>query len=105
MNRDLAVIDPNVTEGEVIAHSAVLDGYEMSSMNFARQEHNRLENLIRTIVIPMIGGYRTELGEALDRHLEQTITFSANFCWKHRHVGAAFGEVGKRPSRGEGGAQ
>jgi hypothetical protein len=50
-----------------------------------------------SIVIPMIGSYQTELGEALDRHFEQVITFSGNFCWKHRHLGASYGEVGSWP--------
>jgi hypothetical protein len=97
MSRDIAVIDPELIEGEIVAETVVLDGDDMCSMNFARLEHQRLDRLIRTIVIPMIGGYQTELGEALDRHLEQVTTFSRNFCWKHRHVGSAWGEVGKRP--------
>lgn len=85
-----------VADGELL-EPAILDAYEMCSMNFARLEHQRLNRLIRSIVIPMIGGYQTELGEALDRHLEQVIRYSGNFCWKHRHLGASYGEVGRRP--------
>lgn len=80
--------------GELL-QDVTLDAKAMASMNFARLEHQRLERLIRTIVIPMIpGGYSSELGEALDRHLEQVRTFSRNFCWPHRHLGIAHGVIG-----------
>jgi len=84
----LTVIDEAI-EGEIL-RDAVLDPQQMCSMNFARLEHQRLEHLVRKIIIPMVGGYQTELGEMLDRHLEQVRTSSGNFCWKHRHVGASY---------------
>jgi hypothetical protein len=81
-----------VADAELL-DDAVLDPYEMCSMNFARLEHDRLEQIVRQIIIPMVGGYESELGEALDRHCEQVRRFSGNFCWKHRHLGASAGEV------------
>lgn len=82
--------------GEVLT-DAVLDGDAMCSMNFARLEHRRLSEILLQVVIPAMGGYSNELACDIARHLEQIQTFSGNYCWKHRHVGAAFGEVGKRP--------
>jgi len=90
-----------VIEGEVL-RPAVLDAAAMCQMNFARIEHKRLERLLRTIVIPMVGGYETELGQDLARHLEQVRTFSGNFCFVHRHIGASYGVVGQRPGIDKG---
>jgi hypothetical protein len=40
---------------------------------------------------------REEEGVASDiaRHIEQIRIFSGNFCWRHRHLGASYGVVGK----------
>lgn len=87
-------LQPFVLQAEVL-QPAVLTPEQMCSMNFARLEHDRLEQIVRQIIIPMVGGYESELGEALDRHCEQVRRFSGNFCWKHRHLGASAGEVEK----------
>jgi hypothetical protein len=87
-------LQPYTIEGEVL-QAAVLSAQEMAYMNFARIEHDRLEQIVRRIIIPMVGGYGTDLGEALDRHCEQVRRFSGNFCWKHRHLGESHGVVGK----------
>lgn len=71
MSRDLQVMELDVVNGEIVPEAAVLDAQAMCSMNFARLEHQRLNRLIQT--------------------------FSGNYCLKHRHIGAASGEVGKRP--------
>jgi len=97
MSRDIAVIDPEVVEGEIIAEAAVLDGRAMCSMNFARLEHKKLEKILLSQIIPAMGGYDNELACDIARHLEQIATFSGNYCWRHRHIGSAWGEVGKRP--------
>ena len=89
-------LQPFALQAEIL-QPAVLTPEQMCSMNFARLEHDRLEQIVRQIIIPMVGGYESELGEALDRHCEQIRIFSGNFCWKHRHLGASAGEVGKRP--------
>lgn len=97
MSRDLVVIGPHAVEGEVMGDAAVLDARDMCSMNFAREEHEKLSKILLTFVIPAMGGYDNELACDIARHLEQIQTFSGNYCWRHRHVGSAWGEVGKRP--------
>ncbi|AZD52176.1 hypothetical protein C4K19_0358 [Pseudomonas chlororaphis subsp. aurantiaca] len=91
-------------EGEVL-REAVLDANEMCSMNFAREECAELEKILLTFVIPAMGGYNNELACDIARHLEQIRTFSGNFCWRHRHLGASYGVVGKRCGIDNGGAQ
>ena len=80
-----------ILEGEVLSE-AVLDARAMCSMNFARDEFHKLYALL----YPMCSDH--EEGPLCDiaRHLEQVIAFSGNFCWKHRHLGASYGVVGKR---------
>ncbi len=97
MSRDIAVIDQEVVEGEVMAEAAVLDGRAMCSMNFARLEHARLSKILLNFVIPAMGGFENEMACDIARHLEHIQTFSGNYCWRHRHIGSAWGEVGKRP--------
>lgn len=91
-------------EGEVMPE-AILDANDMCSMNFAREEHKKLEKILLTFVIPAMGGYDNELACDIARHVEQIRTFSGNFCWRHRHLGASFGVVGKRIGVDDGGAQ
>lgn len=81
-------------EGQLL-QPAVLNAQAMAYMNFAREEHRRLENLVRRLIIPALGGYSNDLAKELDLHLEQTRTFSGNFCWSHRHLGASHGVVGQ----------
>ena len=97
MSRDLMVTEGDVIEGEIVAEAAALDAHDMCLMNFAREEHKELSKILLTFVIPAMGGYQNELACDIARHLEQIVIFSGNYCWKHRHLGAAFGEVGKRP--------
>lgn len=87
--------DKEVT-GDVI-RDAVLDGHAMCSMNFARLEHRKLADILLGQIIPAMGGYSNPLACDIARHLEQIQIFSGNYCWKHRHLGASHGEVGKRP--------
>ena len=81
-------------EGQLL-QPATLDAQAMAYMNFAREEHRKLERLVRQLIIPALGGYQNDLAKELDRHLEQTRTFSGNFCWSHRHLGASHGVVGQ----------
>ncbi|EJN29857.1 hypothetical protein PMI35_02311 [Pseudomonas sp. GM78] len=80
----------------VILSDATLDAHDMASMNFAREEHGKLEKILLTFVIPAMGGYNNELACDIARHIEQIRTFSGNFCWRHRHLGASFGVIGNR---------
>lgn len=76
-------------EGEILS-DAVLDAREMAYMNFARAEFSALENLILGEIIPAFpaeGGDEHPLVVDLRRHIEQVITFSGNFCWRHRYLG------------------
>lgn len=82
-------------EGEVLSE-AVLDALEMSQMNYARAEHRKLEEILLTFVIPAMGGYENQMARDIARHLEQIQSFSGNYCWRHRHLGASHGVVGKR---------
>jgi hypothetical protein len=91
-------------EGEVL-REATLNAREMSSMNFAREECRKLEKILLAFVIPAMGGYDNELACDIARHLEQITIFSGNFCWRHRHLGASHGVVGKRDGMDDGGAQ
>lgn len=88
-----------VLEGEVLSE-AVLDAHEMCYMNFAREEHQKLEKNLLTFVIPAMGGYDNELACDIARHLEQIQSFSGNYCWRHRHLGASHGVVGQSAANG-----
>lgn len=81
-------------EGQLLP-PATLDAQAMAYMNFAREEHRKLEVLIRGAVIPALGGYQSDLAKDLERHLMQSRSFSGNFCWRHRHLGASHGVVGQ----------
>lgn len=78
-------------EGEVLSE-AVLDARAMCSMNFARDEFNKLYELL----YPMCSSHTEGPMCDIARHLEQVRIFSRNFCRAHRHLGASFGVVGKR---------
>lgn len=95
MSTSLTIIDPNEVEGEIL-REAVIDARDMCSLNFAREEHKKLEKILLTQIIPGLGGYESPLACDIARHLEQIRTFSGNFCWRHRHLGASFGDVGER---------
>ncbi|MDF0729208.1 hypothetical protein P0Y43_00490 [Pseudomonas entomophila] len=86
-------------DGEVLSE-AVLDAREMCYMNFAREEHQKLERILLTLVIPAMGGYENELACDIARHLEQIQSFSGNYCWRHRHLGASHGVVGRPTANG-----
>jgi hypothetical protein len=95
MNTAISVISP--IEGEVL-RDALLDADDMCSMNFARDEFNNLAAILLGQIVPALGGYHnSQLACEISRHVEQVRIFSGNFCWRHRHLGASFGVVGKRP--------
>lgn len=77
---------PIAIEGEVLS-DAVLDAHAMASMNFAREECDKLAEILLCAVVPAMGGYSNELACDIARHVEQIRIFSGNFCWKHRHLG------------------
>ena len=78
-------------QGEALSE-AVLDARAMCSMNFARDEFNRLYELL----YPMCSSHTEGPMCDIARHLEQVRIFSRNFCWAHRHLGASYGVVGER---------
>lgn len=61
------------------------------------------------ILIPLLDPLlcRENSGVASDiaRHIEQIRSFSGNFCWRHRHVGAAYGTVDGSDNLEQGGDQ
>ncbi|HEN8712602.1 TPA: hypothetical protein U8203_003048 [Pseudomonas putida] len=81
-----------ILEGEVLSE-AVLDARAMCSMNFARDEFNKLYDLL----YPVCESHEEGPMRDIARHLEQVRVFSRNFCWVHRHLGASYGVVGERP--------
>lgn len=88
MRNEIRPLEDIAVTGELV-QDATLNALRMAQMNFAREEHDRLERLILQQVVPAIGGHAAPLSEDLCRHLEQVRTFSGNFCWQHRAVGAA----------------
>ena len=88
-----------ILEGEVLPE-AVLDALEMSQMNYAREDHRKLEEILLTFVIPAMGGYENKMASDIARHLEQIQSFSGNYCWRHRHLGASHGVVGQPAADG-----
>lgn len=90
-------------EGEVLAE-AVLSAYEMCSMNFAREEFDKLVRILVPLIDPLMCREENTIACDIARHIEQVRIFSGNFCWRHRHLGASYGVVGKRAGV-DGGAQ
>jgi len=85
MSRSVQITPIN---GEIL-RDASLSPQEMAYMNFAREEHNRLEKILLRFVVPALGGYSNAVASDIARHLEQIRTFSGNYCWKYRHSGSA----------------
>lgn len=77
-----------VLEGQILS-AATLDAKDVAYLNFAREEHRKLEAILLCQIIPALGGYENELACDIARHLEQIRTFSSNFCWKHRYLGSS----------------
>ena len=78
-----------VLEGQILS-AATLDAMDVAYLNFAREEHRKLEAILLCQIIPALGGYDNELACDIARHLEQIRSFSGNFCWKHRHLGSSY---------------
>ncbi|MFB8830060.1 hypothetical protein ACE0DR_13775 [Azotobacter sp. CWF10] len=77
-----------IIEGELVK-DAVLTDREMSYQNFARSEFDKLERLVRQFIVPVLGSDRHPVAEDIYRHFEQIRTFSGNFCWRYRYIGAS----------------
>ncbi len=75
-------------DGELVP-AAIIPDWEMSYMNFARSEFDSLEHLVCQLIIPALGSNQHPVAQDIYRHLEQVRTFSGNFCWRHRHLGAS----------------
>jgi hypothetical protein len=71
-----------------VLNDACLSAQDMAYMNDAREEFKQLNAFVREVLIPAVGGYRTELGTQLDAKLHNIQVLTSNFCWKHRHLGA-----------------
>lgn len=80
--------------GELLGE-ARLAPLDVAYMNFAREEFSKLAKILLTQILPALGGYDNELACDIARHLDQVRSFSGNFCWRHRQLGASEGEVGK----------
>lgn len=77
-----------ILEGELVKE-AVLADWEMGQQNFARTEFDKLEHLVCQLIIPALGSKTHPVALDIYRHLEQVRTFSGNFCWRHRYLGAS----------------
>lgn len=89
----------HAVEGEVLGE-AVLSAQDVCYLNFAREEHAKLSKILLQLVIPAMGGYSNPVASDIARHLEQIQTFSGNYCWRHRHLGASHGVVGQPAAGG-----
>lgn len=85
---EICPLDVITVTGELVL-DVTLVALHMAQMNFAREEYERLERIILQQIVPALGGRAAPISEDLCRHLEQVRTFSGNFCWQHRSVGAA----------------
>lgn len=74
---------------------ALLADFEMHYQNRARDEFDKLERIIVTLIIPAFG-QQHPLSKDLYAHLENVRLDSLNFCWRHRHLGYSYAanEVG-----------
>jgi hypothetical protein len=81
-------------EGETLT-DAMLDARDMAYMNFAREEFNKLVQILWPLLDPLLCHEENVVASDIARHIEQVRSFSGNFCWRHRHLGASCGVVGK----------
>lgn len=87
MNAQEVIQKAPCLEGEIVPNEAVIPGWEMTYMNHAREEFDRLDQLLRCVVMPELGGYQNPVCKLLDQYLENVRMGSRNFCWKHRAAG------------------
>jgi hypothetical protein len=83
-------------EGELVKEAALTD-LEMSYQNFARSEFDSLERLVHQLIAPVLGSDKHPVALDIYRHLEQVRSFSGNFCWRHRNLGASLDAREVRP--------
>lgn len=87
-------LQPYAIQPEVLGQ-AVLTSEQMCSMNFAREEFDKLARVLCPLLDVMLLDETNTTASDIARHIEQIRLFSGNFCWKHRHLGASHGVVGK----------
>lgn len=87
-------LQPYAIQPEVLGQ-AVLTPEQMCSMNFAREEFDKLARILCPLLDVMLLNETNTTASDIARHIEQIRLFSGNFCWKHRHLGASHGVVGK----------
>lgn len=76
------------TEADVM-RPALLADFEMHQQNQAREEFKKLELIITTLIIPVIGKQHP-ISKDLYAHLENVKYGSQNFCWQHRYLGYSY---------------
>lgn len=92
VSQDIDVYSPGIM-GEMMS-DAVLSARDMCYMNFAREEFNNLHRILWPMIEPLLCNKENTVAGDIARHLEQIRSFSGNFCWRHRHLGASLGVVG-----------
>ncbi|WP_330206600.1 hypothetical protein [Pseudomonas sp. AM14(2022)] len=75
--------------GAECLRTATLDGDQMRSMNFAREEFDKLVQILAPLIDPAMCTEENGVASDIARHLEQIRIFSGNFCWRHRHLGSS----------------
>lgn len=88
-------LQPYVIHAELLSQ-AILTPEQMCSMNFARDEFDKLARILCTLLDVMLLDEKNTTASDIARHLEQIRLFSGNFCWRHRHLGASHGVAGAR---------
>lgn len=80
--------------GEILS-PAVLADFEVFHQNQAREAFKRLERILAVLIIPALG-QQHPISKDLYAQLENVKLGSQNFCWRHRHIGYAYGATEPR---------
>lgn len=73
-------------EGQILTN-ATLEPFEVAQMNFAREEFNKLLQILWPLLDPLLCNEENVVASDIARLIEQVRLFSGNFCWKYRHLG------------------
>ncbi|MGA5484908.1 hypothetical protein ACPCIT_20485 [Pseudomonas siliginis] len=88
-------LQPHAIHAELLSQ-AMLTPEQMCSMNFAREEFDKLARILCPLLDVMLSDEKNTTASDIARHIEQIRLFSGNFCCRHRHLGASHGVVGAR---------
>lgn len=73
-------LQSHVIQAELLSQ-AMLTPEQMCSMNFARDEFDKLASILCPLLDVMLLNEENAIAADIARHLEQIRIFSGNFCW------------------------